>query len=42
MGLYDSSSEAVQKEIKETADIYLGNLKDFQKFWTYAAKGRER
>ena len=42
VGLYDSSSEAVQKEIKETADIYLGNLKDFQKFWTYVAKGRER
>lgn len=40
VGLYDSSSEAVQEEIKETADIYLGDLKDFQRFWDYAAKGR--
>lgn len=40
VGLYDSSSEDHQEEIRETADIYLGDLTDFQRFWKYAAKGK--
>lgn len=40
VGLYDRSSEDHQEEIRETADIYLGDLTDFQRFWKYAAKGK--
>lgn len=38
VGIYDASSDKEQEEIRKSADIYLGDLTDFSKFWEYAEK----